>query len=204
MKSWRAPYSSCICPSASVALTSVDGAEEKGYEHLPPLDESVAAHLCPPTAIGWKARASHSSKPCRATSTLAGHAYSGLLKLTCNSDVSVLLSFLQEMLDKQRFSSTIKGYVAAIAAFHAPIAGRLLGRDVIGLEIGFSWWGKKWYSHTNIDISTQYSFLYRIKIKSNQVIFIVTSPQHMCLSEWNSWEHTPDIEKTIYIKTVHT
>ncbi len=36
----------------------------------------MAAHLCPPTAIGWKARASHSSKPCRATSTLAGCAYS--------------------------------------------------------------------------------------------------------------------------------
>ncbi len=65
-KSWRAPYSSRIRPSASSALTSVDGAEEKGYEHLPHLDESVAAHLCPPTAIGWKARASHPSKPCRA------------------------------------------------------------------------------------------------------------------------------------------
>ncbi len=60
---------------ASVALTSVDGAEEKGYDHLPPLDESVAAHLCPPTAIGWKARASHSSKLYRTTSALAGCAY---------------------------------------------------------------------------------------------------------------------------------
>ncbi len=75
-KSWHAPFSSRICPSASVALTSVDGTEEKGYEHLPRLDESVAAHLCPPTAIGWKARASHLSKPCRATSALAGCAYS--------------------------------------------------------------------------------------------------------------------------------
>ncbi len=74
-KSWRAPYSSHICPSASVALTSVDGAEDKRYEHLPPLDESLTAHLCPPTTIGWKARASHPSKPCRATSTLAGCAY---------------------------------------------------------------------------------------------------------------------------------
>ncbi len=36
----------------------------------------MAAHLCPPTAIGWKARASHPSKPCRATSALAGRAYS--------------------------------------------------------------------------------------------------------------------------------
>ncbi len=33
------------------------------------------------------------------------------------------------MLDKQRSSSNIKIYVAAIAAFHAPIAGRLVGRD---------------------------------------------------------------------------
>ncbi len=61
-KSWCAPYSSRIRPSASVSLTSVDGAEEKGYEHLPPLDESVATHLCLPTAFERKARASHSSK----------------------------------------------------------------------------------------------------------------------------------------------
>ncbi|KAL0152775.1 hypothetical protein M9458_052498 [Cirrhinus mrigala] len=45
------------------------------YEKLPLLDESVAAHLCPPTAIGWKAKASHPSKPCRTTSALAGRAY---------------------------------------------------------------------------------------------------------------------------------
>ncbi len=36
-----APYSSRIRPSASAALTSVDGVEEKVYECLPPLDESV-------------------------------------------------------------------------------------------------------------------------------------------------------------------
>ncbi len=45
------------------------------------------------------------------------------------SDVSVVLSFLQDMLDKQRSSSTIKVYAAAIAAFHAPIAGRSVGRN---------------------------------------------------------------------------
>ncbi len=37
--------------------------------------------------------------------------------------------FLLEMLDKQRSSSTIKVYAAAIADFHAPIAGRSVGRD---------------------------------------------------------------------------
>ncbi len=60
-KSWHAPYSSHICPFASSALTSFDGAEEKGYVHLPPLDESVAAHLCPLMAIGWKGWANHPS-----------------------------------------------------------------------------------------------------------------------------------------------
>ncbi|KAL0173816.1 hypothetical protein M9458_029784, partial [Cirrhinus mrigala] len=74
-KSWRTPYSARLRTSSSSALTSVDGAEDKGYERLPPLDESVAAHLCPPTANGWKAKASHPSKPCRTTSALAGRAY---------------------------------------------------------------------------------------------------------------------------------
>ncbi len=35
------------------------------------------------------------------------------------------------MLDKQHFSSTIKVDVAAIAAFHAPIAGRSVSRDAV-------------------------------------------------------------------------
>ncbi len=38
-------------------------------------------------------------------------------------------SFLLKILDKQRSSSTIKVYAAAIADFHAPIAGRSVGRD---------------------------------------------------------------------------
>ncbi len=74
-RSWRSPYSARLRTSASSALTTVDGAEEKGYERMPHLDESVAAHLCPPTAIGWKAKASHPSKPCRTTSALAGRSY---------------------------------------------------------------------------------------------------------------------------------
>ncbi len=56
-RSWRAPYSACLGTSTSSALTLVDSAEDKGYEKLPPLDESVAAHLCPPSAIDWKAKA---------------------------------------------------------------------------------------------------------------------------------------------------
>ncbi len=96
-------YSSHIRPSASVALTSVDGAEEKGYEHLPPLDESVAAHLCPPTAIGCKARAIHPSKPCRATSSLAGRAYlaAGQAASALHS-IAVLQVFQAKMLSMRK------------------------------------------------------------------------------------------------------
>ncbi|MCJ8740105.1 hypothetical protein PDJAM_G00055060 [Pangasius djambal] len=75
-KSWRAPYSARLRTSVSSAFSTVDGAVEKGYEKLPPLDESVAAHLCPPTAIGWRAKVAHPSKLCRTTSALAGRAYS--------------------------------------------------------------------------------------------------------------------------------
>ncbi len=31
--------------------------------------------------------------------------------------------------------------------------------------------------------------------KSNQITFIVTSPQHKCLGEWNSYERAPDSAK---------
>ncbi len=40
------------------------------------------------------------------------------------------------------------------------------------------------------------------QIKSNQITFIVTSPQHKCLGEWNSYERAPDSAKKKYI--LHT
>ncbi len=45
------------------------------------------------------------------------------------SELAVVLSFLQKLLDKGRSHSTLKVFVAAIAAFHAPIAGQSVGRD---------------------------------------------------------------------------
>ncbi len=47
------------------------------------------------------------------------------------SEVSVVLSFLQELLDKQHSSSTIKVYVSAIAAFHGPFTGRPVRRGAV-------------------------------------------------------------------------
>ncbi|KAI2656961.1 Transposon Ty3-G Gag-Pol polyprotein [Labeo rohita] len=62
-------------PTQRACVPRLPPPSHKGYEKLPPLDESVAAHLCPPTAIGWKTKASHPSKPCRTTSALAVRAY---------------------------------------------------------------------------------------------------------------------------------
>ncbi len=50
--------------------------------------------------------------------------------------------------------------------------------------------------------SLEASLMYQIK--SNQITFIVTSPQHKCLGEWNSYERAPDSAKkqqTIYLWT---
>ncbi len=51
------------------------------------------------------------------------------MKTPLPSELAVVLSFLQELLDKGRSHSTLKVFVAAIAAFHAPIAGQSVGRD---------------------------------------------------------------------------
>ncbi len=43
-----------------------------------------------------------------------------------------------------------------------------------------------------------------LQVKSNQITFIVTSPQHKCLGEWNSYERAPDSaekQQTIYLWT---
>ncbi len=60
------------------------------------------AHFYLPTAIGWKARASHPSKPCRATSALNGHAYSaaGQAALALHS-MAVLQVFQAKMLTSE-------------------------------------------------------------------------------------------------------
>lgn len=47
----------------------------------------------------------------------------------CSCEVPVVLSFLQELLDAGRTPSTLKVYVTAIAASHAPVADQSLGRN---------------------------------------------------------------------------
>ncbi|XP_052005141.1 uncharacterized protein LOC127659388 [Xyrauchen texanus] len=74
-KSWNAPLSARIRSHVSTSLASVDGAAEKGYTSIPPVEDSVAAHLCPPSAR-WRSKPVLPSKACRTTSACVGCAYS--------------------------------------------------------------------------------------------------------------------------------
>ncbi len=81
-RSWRSPHSARAHAQGTQLLTTVEGAEKKGYARPPPVEDAVAAHLCP--SRGWKT-ASLPSKPCRATAHIdekayisAGHAASAL------------------------------------------------------------------------------------------------------------------------------
>ncbi|KAK2911326.1 hypothetical protein Q8A67_003459 [Cirrhinus molitorella] len=62
--------------STLTAFTSIDGAECKVYEELSPLEVTVAVHLCPLMALGWKAKGVHPSKPSRTTWTLVSRVHS--------------------------------------------------------------------------------------------------------------------------------
>ncbi|XDV20624.1 hypothetical protein PO909_025924 [Leuciscus waleckii] len=52
---WGAPYSARLRSSVSSTLSAVDGAKDRGYLSVPPVEEAVATHLCPPSA-GWRAK----------------------------------------------------------------------------------------------------------------------------------------------------
>ncbi|CAM4629912.1 unnamed protein product [Leuciscus chuanchicus] len=78
-KSWKAPFSARLRSTVSSTLSLVDGAKDKGYLCIPPVEEPVATHLCPPSA-GWQSHPSLPSKACRTTSALIGRAYTAAIQ----------------------------------------------------------------------------------------------------------------------------
>ncbi len=50
-------------------------------------------------------------------------------------DISLILSFLQELLEKGRSLYTLNVYVAAIAASHASLAGQSVGRNKLVVRL---------------------------------------------------------------------
>ncbi len=62
----------------------------------------------------------------------------------------------------------------------------------------------RWCKGLTLQIVLLSPTLLQNQIKSNQITFIVTSPQHKCLGEWNSYERAPDSaekQQTIYLWT---
>ncbi len=67
VKTWSAPQSAHVHSATQAMFSQVDGAEAYGYVCMPPVEETVAAHL---------SDISLPSKPCRMTAHLASKAYS--------------------------------------------------------------------------------------------------------------------------------
>ncbi|KAL0152042.1 hypothetical protein M9458_052646, partial [Cirrhinus mrigala] len=88
-------------PGSSL-LSSVDGADRAGYAKLPPVEEAVAAHLCPAAATNWRVRnnASLPFKPCRATANFAGKAFSAAGQAASALHVMAILQVYQAKLLK--------------------------------------------------------------------------------------------------------
>ncbi len=75
MKKWSAPQSAHVHSNTQAMFSHVDGAEAHGYVRSPPVEETVAAHLCPAAAKTLGSDISLTSKPCRTTAHLANKAY---------------------------------------------------------------------------------------------------------------------------------
>ncbi len=75
VKTWSAPQSAHVHSNTQAIFSHVDGAEAHGYVRSPPVEETVAAHLCPAAAKTLGSDISLPSKPCRTTAHLANKAY---------------------------------------------------------------------------------------------------------------------------------
>ncbi len=75
VKTWSALQSAHVHSNTQAMFSHVDGAEAHGYVRSPPVEETVAAHLCPATARTLGSDIGLPSKPCRTTAHLANKAY---------------------------------------------------------------------------------------------------------------------------------
>ncbi len=75
VKTWSAPQSARVHSNTQAMFSHVDGAEAHGYVCSPPVEETIAAHLCPAAAKTLGSDISLPSKPCRTTAHLINKAY---------------------------------------------------------------------------------------------------------------------------------
>ncbi len=131
-------------PGSSL-LSSVDGADQVGYVKLPPpVEEAVAAHLCPSAAANWRVRnnASLPSKPCRATATLAGKAFSAagqaasalhMMAILQVYQAKLIKSLDEDGLDPEMFKELRRATDLALSA--TKVTARAIGRNMGNLVV---------------------------------------------------------------------
>ncbi|RXN36619.1 kinase C alpha type-like protein [Labeo rohita] len=89
-KARAAPQSARTHAGGSEIFTKVDGAEARGYTRVPPVEESIAAHLCPHSIRGSRSPLigdarpllSHSAPVCPVNSLSVSSTYGGVAQNT--------------------------------------------------------------------------------------------------------------------------
>ncbi len=115
-----------------------------GYAKLPPVEEAVAAHLCPSAAANWRVRnnASLPSKPCRATENLAGKAFYAAGQTASALHVMAILQVYQAKLlkaldedgpDPEVFKELRRATDLALRA--TKVTARAIGRNMGNLVV---------------------------------------------------------------------
>ncbi len=98
VKSWSAPQSAHVHSNTQAIFSHVDGAEAHEYVRSPPVEETVAAHLCPAAAKTLDSDFSLPSKPCRTTAHLANKAYASNGKAASSLHAMAVLQLFQAKL----------------------------------------------------------------------------------------------------------
>ncbi|CAM4731384.1 unnamed protein product [Leuciscus chuanchicus] len=74
-RSWMAPFTAGSDLESSSPLTTLDGGAVKVYEAIPPVERSVAAHLCLAAAADWAGDPCFPPQACGCSSVLTDRAY---------------------------------------------------------------------------------------------------------------------------------
>lgn len=93
-KAWATPQGVRARAGGSELFSKVDGAETYGYLHIPPVEEAVAAHLCP-SSSSLGGEASLPSKACCMTVHLADKAYATSGEALSSLHTMAVLQILQ-------------------------------------------------------------------------------------------------------------
>ncbi|CAM4514717.1 unnamed protein product [Leuciscus chuanchicus] len=140
-KSWNAPFSARLRSPVSSTLSQVDGAAEKGYTQIPPVEEAVATHLCPPSAR-WRSKSALPSKACRTTSALVGRAFAAAGQAASALHSMAVLQILQADLLREldekgpdRAALTDLHSVTDLSLRATKSAAQAIGRSMASLTI---------------------------------------------------------------------